>query len=102
MITRYRLLEDPTTAAPTPLGVAYEREGAIWLFVPPWRSERPLSSGSLEGLGEADLPAPALAWREVETCGRPVEHPIEILQCLVLPAKEPEAKKELAASKAIE
>jgi len=79
-MSEYRILERRTDGDWTPFGVAYEREGRIVLFAPPWRADRELEVASLEELDERHCPSEEFRWREVETTIEPLPHPIALLQ----------------------
>jgi hypothetical protein len=93
---QYRLLEQFRDGAWRPFGVAYDRDGALALFCPAWRSQRALSAASLAELGSDDFPAEGATfrWREPAVCGRAVGHPLELLEHAVqtAPAAERESR----------
>src|SRR5262245_50125486 len=79
-MAQFRMLERRTNGDWTPFGVAYERDGRVVLFVPPWRADRTLAAASLEELDVRHFPSVEFQWRAVETADTPVQHPIEWLQ----------------------
>jgi DNA-directed RNA polymerase specialized sigma24 family protein len=79
-MTRYRILERRGDGGGEPFGVAYEREGRVVLFAPPWRGERALSAPTLDELDDRHCPSPAFQWRPAEATPDPVRHPIRLLQ----------------------
>jgi hypothetical protein len=79
-MVKYRILERRVNGDWPPFGVAYEREGGVFLFAPPWRADRKLPVASLEELAERDCPSPEFRWRAVETTTESITHPIEVLQ----------------------
>jgi hypothetical protein len=86
-MVQFRILERRTDGGWTPFGVAYERDGRVVLFAPPWRADRTLATASLEELEARHCPSAEFQWRAVGTTDALVQHPIEWLQrALSLPA----------------
>lgn len=76
----FRILERRTNGDWAPFGVAYERDGRVVLFAPPWRADRTLAATSLEALDARHCPSAEFQWRAVETADAPEQHPIAWLQ----------------------
>ena len=79
-MTRFRILDLRTGESWKPFGVAYERDGRVVLFAPPWRADRTLTAATLEELGERHLPGKGYQWRALETVTESASHPIDILR----------------------
>jgi hypothetical protein len=79
-MVKYRILERRTNSDWVPFGVAYERDGRVVLFSPPWRADRTLAVATLEDLDQRHCPSTEFQWRAVKTTEQPVSHPIEWLQ----------------------
>jgi hypothetical protein len=77
---KYRILERLREGNWKPFGVAYERDGRVALFAPPWRADRSLAAATLEELDQRHYPGVGFQWRSVETTPAPVQHPIELLR----------------------
>jgi hypothetical protein len=90
MINKYRILERRSNGDWTLFGVAYERDGRIVLFAPPWRADRVLAAASLEELDERHCPSAEFQWRAVESTSQLVTHPIELLQRALASSTAPE------------
>jgi ArsR family transcriptional regulator len=79
-MTRYRILERRDGGGWMAFGVAYEREGRVVLFAPPWRAERTLAVASLDEIQPGDAPSADFRWRPVTSELGTVRHPIELLR----------------------
>jgi hypothetical protein len=87
-MAKYRILERRANEDWLPFGVAYEREGRIVLFAPPWRADRDLMTASLEELDKRHCPSEDFRWRAVETATGTLTHPIELLQRAISPESD--------------
>src|SRR5262245_35869944 len=88
-MVRYRILERRTNGSWAPFGVAYERDGRIVLFAPPWRADRTVAAGSLEDLDAQHTPSSECRWRTVESSLGPLPHPIDLLRRAVKALSKP-------------
>jgi hypothetical protein len=84
-MTKYRvLLEDIANKELEPFGVAYERNGGIFLFVPAWRGQKRLDSKKIEDLSDKHFPSESrYQWSKVHTYEWKLKHPIDILHSWV-------------------
>lgn len=79
-MTRYRILERHGEKGWQPFAVAYERDGRIVLFAPPWRADQTLNAATLDELSDQHSLGPDFGWRAVETTAEAIRHPIELLR----------------------